>query len=78
MHACKNLLADDGGRVLVFTTNMCSKGAGILKSRNDTKIYNTDQEKSLFGHTSEHDFYRELGHQSLKSRVTFDLYLGVS
>jgi len=42
MHACKNLLADDGGRVMVFSTNVCSKGAGMLKSRDDPKLYNTD------------------------------------
>ena len=42
MHACKNLLGDEGGRVLMFSTNICSKGAGALKSRDDAKLYNTD------------------------------------
>jgi len=77
MHACKNLLGEDGGRVMVFTTTICSKGVGILKSRDKANIYNTDEEKSLFNHTTEHEFYRELGHSSVKSRVTFDLYVAV-
>ena len=46
MHACKNLLADDGGRVVVFSTNICSKGVGMLKSRDKVNIYNTDEEKN--------------------------------
>ena len=77
MYACKNLLGQDGGRVMVFSTTICSKGAGMLKSRDKVTVYNTDEEKSLFLHTTEHEFYRELGHSSVKSRVTFDLYLGV-
>ena len=62
---------------MVFATNICSKGAGMLKSRDKVTMYNTDEEKGLFLHTTEHEFYRELGHSSVKSRVTFDLYLGV-
>jgi hypothetical protein len=62
---------------MVFSTTICSKGVGLLKSRDKANLYNTDEEKSLFLHTTEHEFYRELGHSSVKNRVTFDLYLGV-
>jgi len=48
MDACKSLLGKGGGRVMVFSSNMCSMGVGLLKSRDNVKVYNTDQEKALF------------------------------
>ena len=48
MEAGKSLLGNGGGRVVVFSTNICSVGAGLLKSRDNLKSYNTDQEKTLF------------------------------
>jgi len=62
---------------MAFCTTMCSKGAGILKSRDAPLQYNTDSEKLLFNHTTEHEFYRHLGNSALKSGITIDLYFGV-
>ena len=61
----------------MFSTTVSSKGVGCLKSRSDQKLFNTDQEKTLFAHTPAHDFYTKLGRQALQERVTFDIYLGV-
>jgi hypothetical protein len=61
MSAAKQLLGSEGGRVLVFSSNICSIGSGCIKTRDQIKLYNTDQEKTLFGHTSDHDFYQKLG-----------------
>jgi len=49
------------GRVITFCSNLCSAGLGKLHNRNTVKIQNTDQEKGLYSHTTEHDFYRKLG-----------------
>lgn len=61
MAAGRDLLAKRGGKVLLFATNFCSKGAGQLRSRADPKDYNTDSEKKLFVHTPDHNFYTVLG-----------------
>lgn len=36
-----------GGRILLFTSNICSAGSGSLTYREDNKLYNTDKEKVL-------------------------------
>ena len=66
MVAAMNLLGIHGGRVLTFCSNLCSKGVGILKSRNHYAMYNTDNEGELYQHTKEHDFYTQLGNKGLK------------
>ena len=77
MVACKQLIQDCGGRILVFSSNICNRGVGTLKNNNHFKTYSTDEEKYLYAHTKLHDFYRSLGNQALKHKVTFDLYFGV-
>lgn len=42
MSAAKQLLSSEGGRVLVFSSNICSIGAGCIKARDQIKLYNTD------------------------------------
>ena len=54
MAAGKDLLDKRGGKVLLFATSYCSKGAGQLKSRIVPKEFNTDAEKKLFLHTPDH------------------------
>ena len=61
MSACEKLLKSDGGKVLLFSSTICSKGLGQLKSRENPKDFNTDNEKFLFSHTKEHNFYTNLG-----------------
>lgn len=66
-----------GGEVVLFSSKISDIGAGTLKSRNFFATYNKDEEKTLFEHTKEHDFYSKLGRQALIDRVTFNIYLGV-
>jgi len=46
---------------LLFSSTICSKGLGQLKSRENAKDFNTDNEKYLFSHTKDHSFYTILG-----------------
>jgi len=66
MAAAKELLDKRGGKILVFATNYCTKGVGKLKSRDDPKHYNTAEEKKMFMHTAEHNFFGLIGTQALK------------
>jgi hypothetical protein len=66
-----------GGEVILFASKISDTGVGILKSRNFYANYNKDEEKTLFEHTKEHDYYLKLGRQALNDRVTFNIYLGV-
>ena len=66
-----------GGEDVLFAWNISSIGAGALKSRNFFTSYNKDEEKLLFEHTKDHDYYLKLGRQALTDRVTFNIYLGV-
>jgi len=77
MKACLKLLEGQGGRVIMFSTNMCNKGVGNLKSRNNQKEYGSDNERNMFAHTKEHDFFNKLGTKALRENVTFDLFIGV-
>ena len=54
MAAGKDLLENRGGKVLLFATSFCTKGAGQLRSRAIPKEFNTDAEKKLFLHTPDH------------------------
>lgn len=78
MAAGMQLLENQGGRVAVFSSSLCSQGVGILQSRNDSKIYNTDSEKELYNHTTQHTFFTDLATSALQQNVTFDLYFGVN
>jgi len=75
--ACKQMLNGVGGEVVLFASKISDVGAGKLKSRNVYASYNKDEEKTLFEHTKEHDYYLKLGRQALHDRVTFNIYLGV-
>jgi hypothetical protein len=59
--ACKQMLNGVGGEIVLFSSNISSIGAGALKSRNFFASYNKDEEKTLFEHTKEHDYYLKLG-----------------
>ena len=48
MESCKQLLGQEGGRIMVFGSGMCQLGLGALKTRDDVKVYNSDKEKLLF------------------------------
>lgn len=41
---CSQLMEKTGGRLMVFSSNGCSKGVGALKSRDKVLSYNTNEE----------------------------------
>jgi len=51
-----------GGEVVLFSSKISDVGAGKLKTRNFFASYNKDEEKLLFEHTKEHDYYLKLGY----------------
>jgi protein transport protein SEC24 len=63
-----------GGRILVFASSNNSIGAGQLISRDDPKLYNTDNEKLLFSPGNEH--YTKLANECIQSRIVIDLFFG--
>ena len=76
--ACVNLLEETGGRVILCQAGANTMGAGPLKSRDNAKEYNQAGESKMFGHTSEHEFYGELGKKALKHRVVVDMFVAAN
>mmetsp|Transcript_3688 Transcript_3688/g.6280 ORF Transcript_3688/g.6280 Transcript_3688/m.6280 type:complete len:345 (+) Transcript_3688:801-1835(+) len=75
MFAAMHLIQGAGGRVITFGSNLACIGAGPLKSRDNAKAYNKEEERELFKHTPAHAFYEKLGGDGVKFNVCFDLYL---
>lgn len=83
--AAKQLIAEEGkidsvrsigGRILVFSSNICSSGVGSLLWREDTKLYNTDKEKVLLSPVN--DFYVKLAEECIEQRICVDLIYAIN
>lgn len=62
-----------GGKVSIMQTSLPSIGPGILKNRDDPKLYGTEREKGLFA--PQDNFYPQLGSECVQSGVSIDLWL---
>jgi protein transport protein SEC24 len=71
--AASELLQTSGGKVTVFQSNLPSVGAGALKNRDESSVYNTDKEKFLYVPAS--PFYEKLATTSSERAVSFDLFV---
>jgi len=69
--AC-DMLLQDGGRVLMFTTQAPVAGVGKIKRRDDYKLSGTDKEKTLY--VSQSDDYNTWAKRCLEKRVSLDLF----
>ena len=69
--AC-DLLLQDGGRVLAFTTQAPIAGIGKIKRRDDLKLMGTDKERSLYVPQTEE--YSNWGKKYLEKRISVDLF----
>ncbi|KAL8280889.1 hypothetical protein RQP46_006568 [Phenoliferia psychrophenolica] len=67
--ALKNL----GGQVNIFQTSLPTVGPGTLKHREDTKLYGTDREKTLF--IPQDTFYRATAEECVESGIGVNLFL---
>lgn len=69
---CCDFLAQDGGRVLTFTTQAPISGLGKINRRDDYKLYGTDKEKTLF--VPQSDEYANWAKKWLENRISVDLF----
>ncbi|GAA6041073.1 hypothetical protein JCM8097_004706 [Rhodosporidiobolus ruineniae] len=67
--ALKNL----GGQLNIFQTSLPTIGPGALKHREDTKLYGTDKEKTLF--TPQDPFYRVAAEECVEAGIGINLFL---
>ncbi|KAK4521396.1 Translation factor guf1 mitochondrial [Mucor velutinosus] len=66
-------LKTTGGKVTVFQSSLPSLGPGVLKNRDDPKIYGQEREKGLF--QPQDTFYTQLGASCVQAGVSIDLWL---
>ncbi|CAO0790622.1 unnamed protein product [Mucor circinelloides] len=66
-------LKSTGGKVTVFQSSLPSLGPGVLKNRDDPKIYGQEREKGLF--QPQDTFYTQLGTSCVQAGVSVDLWL---
>ncbi|GAA5924616.1 hypothetical protein JCM3775_005423 [Rhodotorula graminis] len=69
MMALKNL----GGLLTIFQTSLPTIGLGALKHREDSKLYGTDKEKTLF--VPQDPFYRMAAEECVESGIGINLFL---
>lgn len=62
-----------GGKVSVFQSSLPAIGPGVLKNRDDPKLYASEREKGLFA--PQDSFYTQLGSECIKKGVSVDLWL---
>ncbi|KAI9280486.1 Sec23/Sec24 trunk domain-containing protein [Sporodiniella umbellata] len=71
--AIQLVMKECGGKVLLTQTSLPSIGPGVLKNRDDPKLYACEQEKSLF--SPQMEYYTQVGNALADSGVSVDLWL---
>jgi len=71
--AAAECMFECGGKLLVFQSGLCSVGAGALKSRDNSDLYHTDKEKTLF--VPQSPFYTSLGTTCAEKAISVDLFV---
>ncbi|CAG8719921.1 5381_t:CDS:2, partial [Racocetra fulgida] len=66
-------LNETGGKLLIFQTALPTLGPGSIRHREDSKLYNTDKEKTLFG--PQDNYYKTLAVNCVDSGICIDLFL---
>jgi hypothetical protein len=66
-------LLDNGGRIMLFTCNACVVGFGACKPREENKLFNTPNEKTLY--VPQHTSFNTLAETCLKSRIVIDQFI---
>ena len=70
--AAKDLLNQTGGRVMIFLSSLGTIGKMSLRLREEQKLANTENEKSLF--IPQHDGVYDLAKESCAAGITFDCF----
>jgi protein transport protein SEC24 len=71
--AAQALVAETGGRIILFSSQLPTQGQGRMKPREDFKVYGTDKEKSLFN--GQLGFWRFFGQECARRAICIDMYL---
>ncbi|CCJ29196.1 unnamed protein product [Pneumocystis jirovecii] len=66
-------LEKTGGKLIAFLSALPTWGPGNLRFREDSKLYNTDNEKQLF--TSQNVYWNNLAKKCLSAGIGVDLFL---
>ncbi|CAG8441458.1 9081_t:CDS:10 [Acaulospora colombiana] len=66
-------LNEIGGKLVIFQTTLPTYGPGSIKHREDSKVYNTDKERLLFG--PQDNYYKTLATSCVDSGICVDLFL---
>jgi protein transport protein SEC24 len=66
-------LEENGGRVMVFTCNSCLKGFGACPPREESKLFNTPNEKNLYN--AQHTHFNKLSESCLANRIVVDQFI---
>ncbi|CAG8568852.1 15714_t:CDS:10 [Acaulospora morrowiae] len=66
-------LSETGGKLIIFQTTLPTYGPGSIKHREDSKIYNSDKERTLFG--PQDNYYKTLATECVDSGISVDMFL---
>jgi protein transport protein SEC24 len=66
-------LMENGGRVMLFTCNTCVNGFGACKPREESKLFNTPNEKTLY--VPQHTSFNNLVETCIKARIVIDQFI---
>ncbi|KAI1311905.1 COPII coat Sec23p-Sfb3p heterodimer component [Mortierella claussenii] len=73
VQAVRMALENRGGKLILFQTALPTFGPGALRHRDDSKIYGTDKEKTLYA--PQDDFYKKLAESCVDAGMSIDLFL---
>ncbi|KAF9434857.1 COPII coat Sec23p-Sfb3p heterodimer component [Entomortierella beljakovae] len=73
VQAVKMALESRGGKLIMFQTALPTFGPGALRQRDDSKLYNTDKERTLYA--PQDDFYKDLAESCVDAGLSIDLFL---
>ncbi|KAF9382274.1 COPII coat Sec23p-Sfb3p heterodimer component [Mortierella sp. AD011] len=73
VQAVRMALENRGGKLIMFQTALPTFGPGALRHRDDSKIYGTDKEKTLYA--PQDDFYKNLAESCVDAGLSIDLFL---
>ncbi|KAF9578123.1 COPII coat Sec23p-Sfb3p heterodimer component, partial [Lunasporangiospora selenospora] len=73
VQAVRMALESRGGKLIIFQTALPTFGPGALKHRDDSKLYGTDKERTLYA--PQDDFYKKLAESCVDAGLCIDLFL---
>ncbi|KAG0317714.1 COPII coat Sec23p-Sfb3p heterodimer component [Dissophora globulifera] len=73
VQAVRMALESRGGKLIIFQTALPTFGPGALRHRDDSKLYGTDKEKTLYA--PQDDFYKTLAESCVDAGLSIDLFL---